>query len=134
MWENKAELDAAQRRVGAWQASFADRADRTAELSRQLTGLRVTTCNPDGLVEVTLDPSGILVDLRLDERTRQWPAARVAAEILATVRAAGTELLREVTEATVRSLGAEDPAGQALIDSYRSRLAPPDAGRDGPVD
>ncbi|GAA3734340.1 hypothetical protein GCM10022225_15880 [Plantactinospora mayteni] len=128
MWENGAELDAAQQRVDAWQASFADRAERTGELSRRLAGLRVTACGADGLVEATLDSTGALVDLRLDERTRQQPAARMAEEILATVRAARAELLHRVTEATVELLGADDPRGRALIDSYRGRLAVPDPG------
>ncbi|AVT29556.1 MULTISPECIES: YbaB/EbfC family nucleoid-associated protein [unclassified Plantactinospora] len=108
MWSNEAELEAARRRVQAWQASSADRAERAAELSRRLAGLRVTTRGADGLVEVTLDSSGALVDLRLDERTRQQPAARVAEEILATVRAARAELSRRVAEATEESLRADD--------------------------
>ncbi|MDW5327918.1 YbaB/EbfC family nucleoid-associated protein, partial [Plantactinospora sp. KLBMP9567] len=131
MWNNEAELDAALRRVDAWQASFADRAERVAELSRRLAGLRVTTRGADGLVEVTLDTSGMLVDLWLDERTRQQPAAQVAVEIVATVRAARTELLHRMTEATVESLGAGDPAGQALVDSYASRLAAPETEASG---
>ncbi|MDG4786565.1 hypothetical protein O7626_11595 [Micromonospora sp. WMMD1102] len=78
----------------------------------------MTVRGADGLVEATLDPAGALVGLRLDERTRQQPADRVAEEILATVRAARAELLRKVTEATVELLGADDPGGQALLNSY----------------
>ncbi|MGX7672142.1 YbaB/EbfC family nucleoid-associated protein [Plantactinospora sp. DSM 117369] len=131
MWNNEAELDAAQRRVDAWQAAFADRAERVAALSRRLAGMRVTTRAADGLVEVTLDTSGMLIDLWLDERTRQQPAAQVAVEILATVRTARTELLHRMTEAAVESLGADDPAGQALVDSYASRLAAPETEATG---
>ena len=65
-----------------------------------------------------MDSAGTLIALRLDERIRARPAARTAEQVLATTRAAHLELLRLVTEATRETLGPDDPAAGAIIDSY----------------
>ncbi|ATO13214.1 hypothetical protein CO540_04710 [Micromonospora sp. WMMA2032] len=133
MWADEAALDAAARRLDEWESSLADRATRARDLSARTQALTGTARSADGLVEVTVDPSGSLADLRLDERTRQHSAAHTARQILATARAARTDLLRHLTEATTQALGEDDPAARAIVESHRRRLDPdagaPDAGR-----
>lgn len=128
MWSDEADLDTAQQRVDAWQSSFTQRAERAAALSRRLAELTATAHSVDRLVEITVDGSGTMTDLRLDERTRQQSATRTAQQILTTTRAAHAELLRQVRAATVDALGADDPAGQRIIDGYARRLPAPGAG------
>ncbi|MEU1844179.1 YbaB/EbfC family nucleoid-associated protein [Micromonospora sediminicola] len=133
MWADEAALDAATRRLDEWESSLADRAARARDLSARTQALTGTARSADGLVEVTVDPSGSLADLRLDERIRQHSAAHTARQILATARAARTDLLRHLTEATTQALGEDDPAARAIVESHRRRLDPdpgaPDAGR-----
>ncbi|WP_327028235.1 YbaB/EbfC family DNA-binding protein [Micromonospora sp. NBC_01740] len=133
MWADEAALDAATRRLDDWEASIADRAARAKELASRVQAMRGTATSPDRTTEVTVDSSGLLVDLRLDERTRQHSAAHTARQILATTRAAHADLLSRITEATTGVLGAEDSTAVALVESYRRRLAPdrdtPDARR-----
>lgn len=128
MWADEARLDAAQRRIDDWESSLATRATRTRELSARLGTLRATARSEDRLVAATVDSSGALVDLRLDERVRAQPAARTAQQVLATTRAACAELLRQTTEATRELLEPDDPAANAVIDSYRRRLGLPEEG------
>ncbi|WP_243420914.1 hypothetical protein [Micromonospora globispora] len=80
-----------------------------------------------------MDSAGTLVGLRLDERIRARSSAHTAEQVLATTRAAHVELLRQVTEATRETLGADDPAASAVIDSYGRRLglAEEDGDRGG---
>ncbi|BCJ62755.1 YbaB/EbfC family nucleoid-associated protein [Micromonospora endophytica] len=120
MWADEAALDAAARRVDTWEASIVDRAQRAKSLANRLSALTGTAQSPDRMIEVTVDAAGRLVDLRLDERTRQHPAAQTARQIVATTEAAQADLRRQVTEATRHTLG-DDPAGQAIIDSHRPR-------------
>ncbi|MEU1757185.1 YbaB/EbfC family DNA-binding protein [Micromonospora matsumotoense] len=133
MWADEAALDAAARRLDGWESSFTDRAERAKHLAAQVQALTGTARSPDRTIEVTVDPTGLLIDLRLDEQTRQHSAAHTARGILATTRAARADLLRQLTEATTRVLGADDPTAQAIIESHRQRLAPgqgpPDAHR-----
>ncbi|PGH44958.1 YbaB/EbfC DNA-binding family protein [Micromonospora sediminicola] len=133
MWADEAALDAATRRLDEWESSLADRATRARDLSARTQALTGTARSADGLVEVTVDPSGSLADLRLDERIRQHSAAHTARQILATARAARADLLRHLTEATTQALGEDDPAARAIVESHRRRLDPdpgaPDAGR-----
>ncbi|SCG55472.1 hypothetical protein [Micromonospora halophytica] len=133
MWADEAALDEATRRLDDWESSIAERAARSKALSAQVQALTGSARSPDRTVEVTVDSAGMLVDLRLDERTRQHSAAHTARQILATTRAAHVDLLRQVTEATTRTLGVGDPTAVALVESYRRRLDPdrgtPDARR-----
>ncbi|MGC4892913.1 YbaB/EbfC family nucleoid-associated protein [Micromonospora sp. DT31] len=133
MWADEAALDAAARRLDEWESSLADRATRARDLSARSQALTGVARSDDGLVTVTVDGSGLLVDLRLDDRTRQHSATHTARQVLATTRAAHADLLRQLTAVTTETLGADDPAGQAILESHRRRLAPdqdrPDAAR-----
>ncbi|MFI9644163.1 YbaB/EbfC family DNA-binding protein [Micromonospora sp. NPDC051925] len=133
MWADEAALDAAARRLDEWESSFAERAERAKTLSARVQALTGTARSPDRTIEVTVDSTGLLVDLRLDEQTRQHSATHTARQIVATTRAAHADLLRQLTAATHRTLGDGDPAGQAIVESYRRRLDPgqgtPDAHR-----
>ncbi|SCL30906.1 YbaB/EbfC DNA-binding family protein [Micromonospora rhizosphaerae] len=131
MWADEAGLDAAQRRIDEWESSIQARAERSRALSERLSGLTASAVSPDRTVEATVDSAGTLIDLRLDERIRTQSAARTAEQVLATTRAAYAELLRQVTEATRETLGPDDPAVSAVIDSYGRRLGARDAGDDG---
>ncbi|MEK8104907.1 YbaB/EbfC family nucleoid-associated protein [Micromonospora sp. M12] len=132
MWADDAALDAAGRRLDEWESSLAERAARAKTLSARLRDLTGTARNTERTVEVTVDSSGLLIDLRLDERIRQQPASRTAQQILETTRAAHADLLRQVSAVTAESLG-DDASARAIVDSYRSRLShdqgPSDAGR-----
>ncbi|MEU8166935.1 YbaB/EbfC family DNA-binding protein [Micromonospora sp. NPDC049004] len=122
MWADDAALDAAGRRLDEWESSLAERAERAKTLSTRMRELTGTAHTPDRSVQVTVDSAGLLIDLQLDERTRQQPAARTAQQILDTTRAARADLLRQVADVTAESLG-DDASTRAIIDSYRSRLS-----------
>ncbi|WFE40282.1 YbaB/EbfC family nucleoid-associated protein [Micromonospora sp. WMMD998] len=124
MWADEAALDAAGHRLDEWESGLADRAARAQALSARARTLTGAARSDDGLVEVTVDPSGLLADLRLDERTRQHSAAHTARQVVAATHAARADLLRRLTEATAETLGADDPAGWAIVDSHRRRLDP----------
>jgi hypothetical protein len=121
MWADDAALDAAERRLDEWESSLAERAERAKALSTTMRNLTGTARNADRTVDVTVDSTGLLIDLRLDERIREQPAAHTARQILETTTAARSDLLRQVSAVTTESFG-DDPSAQAIIDSYRSRL------------
>ncbi|MGN9893401.1 YbaB/EbfC family nucleoid-associated protein [Micromonospora sp. L31] len=127
MWTDDAALDAAERRLDQWESDLAERAERAERaksLSAQVQALTGTATSTDRAVTVTVDATGALSDLRLDERIRQHPAAQTARLILETTDGARADLLRQVTDATAGALGQDDPTGRAIVESYRSRLRP----------
>ncbi|MEU4551917.1 YbaB/EbfC family nucleoid-associated protein [Micromonospora violae] len=130
MWTDEAALDAAGRRLDEWEAAMADRAARAKTLSSHVQTLTGTATSPDRSVQVTVDSSGLLVDLRLDERIRHQPSTQTARQIMETTRAAHADLLRRLTETTTETLGADDPTGHAIIDSYQRRLGPDESPPD----
>ncbi|MFC7712290.1 YbaB/EbfC family DNA-binding protein [Micromonospora lupini] len=132
MWADDAALDATERRLDEWESSLAERAERARTLSARMQNLTGSAHNADRTVDVTVDSSGLLIDLRLDERSRHQTAALTARQILQTTMAARTDLVRQVGDMAVESLG-DDPNARAMIDSYCRRLihgqGPSDAGR-----
>ncbi|MEU8405663.1 YbaB/EbfC family DNA-binding protein [Micromonospora sp. NPDC048842] len=131
VWADDAALDAAERRLDEWETSLAERAARAKTLSATMRELTGTAHNADRTVDVTVDSAGLLIDLRLDERIRQQPAAHTARQILETTTAARADLLRKVSDAATESMG-DDASAQAIIDSYRSRLLPDPDSNDVP--
>lgn len=113
------DLGAAERRIDEWQAGFEQRAAQARELNARLASLRAGARSDDGLVSVTVGPTGRLVDLRLEEGIRKRPAADTAREILTTLAAAQESLTAQVTAATEETVGANSETGRAVIESFR---------------
>jgi DNA-binding protein YbaB len=122
VWEDEAALDAVEQRVNHWESSLTERAEKTTALSQQLAALTATAHSGDRLVEATVDASGVLLGLRLDEQIRAQAASRTAEQILSTVRTAHEAAVRHASAATVEALGEDDPAGREIVDAYQKRL------------
>ena len=121
------DLDEAAQLVDDWQAGIEARAAQARELAARLGALTATARSDDGLVSVTVGPSGAITDLELTEAIRERPAADTARAILATVRAAQASLTAAATAVTAETVGAESETGKAVIASYISRQSSPDA-------
>ncbi|TDO38929.1 YbaB/EbfC DNA-binding family protein [Paractinoplanes brasiliensis] len=118
-------LDSALARIDDWERSIADRAERARALALRTSDLSATARSRDGLVEVTVGAEGQLLQLRLDERTRQQSSATTANSIMETLQAAKDQLLREFEEATAETVGPDSETGRALTEALRRRLGPP---------
>jgi DNA-binding protein YbaB len=85
---------------------------RQAEIRRQLDNARGIATSPDGLVEVTVDNSGVLIDVRFTA-----DAARSTAEQLGrSVTEAGREAARRVREQTAQAMAPVATAVHAMPD------------------
>ena len=122
VFDNEADLDAAERRVDEWQSGFEQQAARARELADRVAALTVTATSDDGLIEVTVSSSGTLTGLRLDENIRRRPAEDTAGQILAVHRAALAVLTDRVVEAVEDTVGPDSPAGRAVVASYADRV------------
>jgi len=125
MLGDDAAFESALRWVDDWESRIAAQAARARELSQRMAELTATATSADGLVAVTVDSAGSLRDLRLDEAIRRYPANEIAAQILTVTQEAMRRLVERVGQATEETLGRDDPAGQAIVESYARRLQPP---------
>src|SRR5512139_1391314 len=75
-------------RLREWQGRIEKLATDTQVMSERLKDLRVTASGGDGLVEVTVDSAGGLVDLWLSQRIQHIAPDAVARTIMETIRKA----------------------------------------------
>jgi len=118
--------DEARERVAAWRGRVERLAADTKAMSDRFQELEVTSTDPRGMAEVTVDSTGALVDLRLTREIERVSPEEVAGTIMRTIRTAKTELAdrsREIIEDTV---GTESAAARAIADRVTEQLRPRD--------
>lgn len=110
-----------------WLSQIAENAGRYQELQRRLAGLAITESSRDGTVRVTVSTTGLLTDLVLTDRWQPVPLAQVAVQVMACVRQAQARIPELVRQAMAETVGAQDPAAQAILARTRERFpaAPP---------
>ncbi|WP_442933298.1 YbaB/EbfC family nucleoid-associated protein [Micromonospora psammae] len=129
------DLGDAEQWVAEWSASISERAERTQRLASRVAGTSAMASSPDGLVEVRVDSGGALSGLHLDNRITGWPASRVEALIIRTMRQAQAKLVAEVAAAVAETVGADTETGRAVLEGYSGRFGvepdgpDPDGGR-----
>ncbi|MFC0505726.1 YbaB/EbfC family nucleoid-associated protein [Micromonospora costi] len=117
-----ATADAAEEWMRSWSASVSERAAQTQAMSQRVAELSVSATGARGAVEVTVAGSGAVTNLWLDERVRAWPADRIAAEVMATMRRAQGRLAGAVAEAAAQTVGAHSETARAIVASYATRF------------
>jgi DNA-binding protein YbaB len=103
--------DAAQDRVADWAASVSERAERAKELADRVAALSVSASGSDGAVVVTVAGSGLVTDIRLDDRVLRWSGSRISQEILAVMRRAQARLASQVAAAAEQTVGLDSQTG-----------------------
>lgn len=114
--------DGARERLAAWKERIDTLAANTRAMSDQLREVRVTANDPGRLVEVTIDSTGSMVDLKLTDRTQRKDPSVVAQTILATLGEAKNRLAERSREIVSGTVGTESPAGRAIVDSVEQHL------------
>jgi DNA-binding protein YbaB len=109
-------------RIDEWERGFGERAAQAKSLAERTARLSATVREADGLVELTVGSNGQVTDLRLDEEIRRQPASTTARQILAAIRAAKTDLVRQYGDVTAETIGADSATGQAVLAGLTARL------------
>ncbi|MEV6815511.1 YbaB/EbfC family nucleoid-associated protein [Micromonospora sp. NPDC051296] len=125
-----ATADSAEEWTRSWAASMSERAAQAQVMSQRVADLSVSATGADGAVEVTVAGSGIVTDLRLDERLSNWPAARIATEIMATMRRAQGRLAEAVAEIAAQTVGTGSETARAVVASFAERFPELDDDRE----
>ncbi|HEX7307783.1 YbaB/EbfC family nucleoid-associated protein [Lentzea sp.] len=131
--------EGARERLAAWKGRIDKLAADTKSMSDQLQGLRITSRDPGGMAEVSIDSTGSMVDLKLTPRMTGASPENVAATIMSTLNDARRQLAQRSREIIADTVGTESAAARAIADSVGRRLgaeepAPPRRPALGPDD
>ena len=122
--------DGAREQLEAWRGRIDRLATDTKAMSDQLGQLRVTAADRDGIVEVTVDSSGSLINLTLNPRIARVSSDALARTIMETVQEAKRQVAARSQEVIESTLG-DSPAARGIAERVRERLTPPDPTTGG---
>ena len=95
-------------------------------MTEQLARLRTTAEDDNGLAEVTIDSSGVLVHLELTDRIHRFEAGTVARAVMLALRAARAKAAQRAHEIAVETMGAGSLSARTTADRMRQLLDAPD--------
>jgi DNA-binding protein YbaB len=126
--------DQVEHRLSQWAQGFAGKAAQFQTVRAQVEQVQVTEVSIDGAVRVTVDSTGTLTDLALNEKIRDVSPPEVAAQVMACLRRAQQQLAPRVHEAMQATVGDEDHLVERVVSGYRERfgedLLAPSTGAD----
>jgi DNA-binding protein YbaB len=108
--------------LAQWKDGIDRLASDTQLMSDRLQELRLTATDPEGLVTVTVDASGVLLDLTLDAKLRGRDPADLARTILDTVSTARRGTAERAEQIIADTVGTESPAARALAERVGRQL------------
>ncbi|WP_028048525.1 hypothetical protein [Cellulomonas sp. URHD0024] len=108
--------------LAAWERQGAEQVARATAVATAIEAVRVTRWSAARDVAVTVDSSGLLVDLVVTERALAATPLALGRTITSTYARALTQLRAEVEEAVVTAVGPADPLGRSAVDHYRAVL------------
>ncbi|MET8356908.1 YbaB/EbfC family nucleoid-associated protein [Micromonospora sp. NPDC005171] len=107
-------------------------ATATDVMSERIQELRVTAADGNGLVEVTVDSVGALVDLTLGQRVQRVAPDVVARTIMTTIAVAKRQLADRAQEIIGDTLGTDSPAARAIAERVGQQLRDAEPSVGGP--
>lgn len=127
--------DAAQATIDRQTQAAVERARRATAWRQELETLRGEGSVDHGAVVATVEVSGMLVDLRVDDQACRQGGRAVADMVLQAVRAAQRDVGRQVMAASEQEWGASSGVTARMREELDSRFGslvePEDGGRSG---
>ncbi|WP_406073453.1 YbaB/EbfC family nucleoid-associated protein [Micromonospora sp. NBC_01638] len=119
-------------RLAEWKGRLDQLATATDAMSDRIQDLRVTVADGNGLVEVTVDSGGALVDLQLGQRIQRVAPDVVARTIMNTIGVAKRQLADRAQEIIGDTLGTDSSAARAIAERVGQQLREANPSMDGP--
>ena len=118
--------DASRAYLHSWKENVDRMAAKAAAMSEQMERLRVTASDGNGLVEVTIDSSGVLVHLELTDRIHRVEPKAVARAVMSALREARSMAADRAREIAVETMGPDSLSARTVADRMRQMLERPD--------
>ncbi len=117
--------DSAHEQIARWRDRVEEMASDTKAMSDRLRQAQVTATDVNGLVEVTVDVSGRLVNLRLNERARRAAPDAIAATIMQTIAVAAGQMGERAQQIITETMGEDSVAGREMAQRMAQHLQQP---------
>lgn len=114
-----------------WTAGLEQRVQQFGRLQEQLDTTTATESSPGGGVRVTVDSTGVPTDIYFAETSRGEDPARLAADVMATMRRAQAKLTQRVGDLVHDLTPDGDEVSQNIMAGFQRRFPgrPPAAAR-----
>jgi DNA-binding protein YbaB len=119
--------DASRAYLRSWKERVDQTAARAQAMAEQLEHLRTKAKDGNGLAEVTIDSSGVLLDLELTERIHRFEPEVVARAVLTALREARTKAAERAREIAVETMGPDSLSARTIADRMQHLLERPDS-------
>ncbi|MFY1690508.1 YbaB/EbfC family nucleoid-associated protein [Plantactinospora sp. WMMB782] len=124
--------DGAMEHLAAWKGRIDRLAADTRTMSDRLQQLRVTATSADRMAEVTIDHTGALLELRLDQRIQRVAPEAVARVIMSTIADARRKAAAQAREILADTVGTDSPAARAIAARVDQQLRDLQTGESTP--
>jgi DNA-binding protein YbaB len=124
--------DASREYLRSWQERVDQTAARTQAMSDRLAQLRTTAKDGNGLAEVTIDSTGVLLNLDLTDRIHQYEPDVVARAVMTALREARTKAAERSREIAVETMGPDSLTARTVADRMGQLLERPDSAEGMP--
>lgn len=116
-----------ERGLDEWVAGFERKAARYQELQHRVEEVRLSATSPNGVVTVTVDANGNLVDARFSDRLIQTTPDELRAQLLAALHQAKAQIAARVREVADDTLGEEArDSADRITGYYEQKFGAPD--------
>ncbi|MFC3382774.1 YbaB/EbfC family nucleoid-associated protein [Couchioplanes azureus] len=123
--------DGATEYLKRWKGRIDQMAADTQAMSDRLGQLRVSADDGDGLVEVTIDSTGMLIDVQFAQRIQRVAPDVVSRAVLRAMQQAKLKAAQRSQQIIAETMGPDSVAARAIAERVTQQLQPP-AG-DPPV-
>ena len=122
--------DASRDYLRSWKRDAESKAERASSMAAQIEQLRASARDNNDLAEVTVDSSGVLVDLVLTERIHRYEPQVVARAVMSALRDARTRAAEQAREIAVEALGPDSMSARVIGERMQQLLERPDIVED----
>ena len=120
--------DASRAYLQSWKANVDQTAARATAMAERLQRLRTTAKDGNGLTEVTIDSSGVLLHLELTDRIHRYAPDAVARAVMSALREARQKAARQAHDIAVETMGPGSLSARTIAERMRQQLERPEAG------
>ncbi|MFD0205559.1 MULTISPECIES: YbaB/EbfC family nucleoid-associated protein [Saccharothrix] len=116
-----------ERGLDQWVAGFERRAEAYQQLHQRVEGVRISATSPNGVVTVTVDAEGSLVDAKFTDQLGRTTPDELSRQLLLAVNQAKAQItprVREIAGDTLGEDGAERIAGY-YAQKFTATVEPP---------
>jgi DNA-binding protein YbaB len=124
--------DASRAYLRSWKENVDATAARAQAMAERLQRLRATATDDNGLAEVTIDSSGVLLHLELTDRIHRYAADAVARAVMSALREARQSAARRAHDIAVETMGPESMSARTTAERMRQQLERPEAAEEAP--